>query len=201
MYNEMNYMNPYYLNNYQFFERNTDIFERDSLKEKMRKLWEQHVFWTRLVIISIIDRLKDEQDMTERLLRNPKDIANLYLPFYGKDVAETINKLITDHLVIASNLVHAIMNNQNKEVTDYNKKWYKNADEIAYTLSSINKYYDEQTLRKMLHEHLDLTKEEVMNRRNGNHQKEIEIFDKIENQALMMADYFTEGISKQFMTN
>lgn len=174
-------------------------FKKDiRLKEKMREIWEQHVFWTRLLIVSIIDRLNDEHETTSRLLRNANDMADLYRTYYGNEVASIIAKLMNEHLVIAANLVHAIISNNTNEVNNLNASWYKNADEIASSLNSINPNYDQATLRQMLYTHLDLTKEEVTNRINLNYKKEIEVFDEVEKEALMMADYFTEGIYKQF---
>lgn len=180
---------------------NTYIFiptTSNNLENNMRKVWEQHVFWTRLLIISIIEHLNDEPTTTERLLRNAKDLADLYKPYYGDIVANTIEKLITDHLVIADKLVHAIISNNTTEANKLNVEWYNNADDIANALSSINPYYNKEELRKMLYTHLDLTKEEVTNRINHNYKNEIEVFDEIEKEALMMADYFTEGIQKQY---
>ncbi len=164
----------------------------------MREIWEQHVFWTRLLIVSITEHLNDEPDTTSRLLRNANDMADLYRIYYGSEVADVIAKLINDHLVIAANLVHAIITGNSNEVNNLNASWYKNADEIASALSSINPSYNQEKLRQMLYTHLDLTKEEVTNRINNNRKKEIEVFDEVEKEALMMADYLTEGIYRQF---
>lgn len=194
------HLNPYNLviGTYIYIPKSNTKKEDYHLKEEMRSVWEQHVFWTRLLIVSIIDHLKDESETTNRLLRNANDLANLYKPYYGNNVADTIARLITEHLVIAAKLVHAIINNNNQEVSNLNTSWYKNADEIAIALSSINPYYNKEEIRQMLYTHLDLTKEEVMNRINHNYKKEIEVFDEVEKEAIMMADYFTSGISKQF---
>lgn len=170
----------------------------NKLHERMRQVWEQHVFWTRLLIVSIMERLGDEDATTKRLLRNADDLADIYRPYYGSDVASTIAKLITEHLVIAAKLVHAIVDNNTTEIDTLNTAWYQNADDIAVAFSSINPHYDKELLRSMLHTHLDLTKEEVINRFQKDHVKEIETFDRVEQEIIMMADYLTRGILKQF---
>lgn len=193
-------LNPYNLTigKYIYIPMNSNFEQYNQLKENMRIVWEQHVFWTRLLIISIVEHLNDELETTDRLLRNAKNLADLYRPYYGNEIADTIDRLINEHLVIASKLVHAIVNNDMNEANTLNENWYKNADDIASALSSINPYYNKEEVRKMLYIHLDLTKEEVMNRLNHNYKKEIEIFDNIEKEAIMMSNYFTQGIQEQF---
>lgn len=42
---------------------------------RIRRLWSQHVYWTRFFIISAVSELGDLQAATKRLLQNPKDFA------------------------------------------------------------------------------------------------------------------------------
>ena len=49
---------------------------RKEIINKMRKLWSQHVYWTRFFIISTAEELPDLKYVTNRLLENPGDFAN-----------------------------------------------------------------------------------------------------------------------------
>lgn len=71
------------------------------------KLWEEHVAWTRMTIISMAEDLADVDLVTKRLLRNPADIAASFRPLYGDEIAARFQSLLTDHLVIAAQLVKA----------------------------------------------------------------------------------------------
>jgi len=53
-------------------------------------------------------------------------------------------------------------------------------------------------MRAMWYEHLSLTKKEAVATLNKNYKKSIETFDRIECQAMMMADDFSNGIICQF---
>jgi len=44
-----------------------------DLRNTMRMLWEQHIAWTRMTIISIAEDLPDVDLVINRLLRNPSD--------------------------------------------------------------------------------------------------------------------------------
>lgn len=172
-----------------------------GLSNHLRLLWEQHVVWTRLVIISIIFNLPDVEFVTKRLLRNPKDFATALRPLYGEQVAARFDSLLTSHLVIAAELVKAAKAGDSRAAADAERRWYANADEIAAFLARINPYWSEQEWKDMLYKHLALTKAEAVNILTGKYAEGIAVFDQIEMQALEMADVMTNGIIRQFPAN
>lgn len=169
-----------------------------ELHDLMRTLWEQHVAWTRMLIISIAAGLPDEELVTKRLLRNPIDMANVIKLFYRDAIASTFEAMFRDHLVIAAQLVKSAKAGDNRAAAEAEKNWYANANEIAAFLQRVNPYWSEEAFRAMLHEHLALTKTEAVNRLTGNFAVDIATFDQIERQALEMADAFTLGIARHF---
>jgi len=169
-----------------------------DLNNLLRMLWEQHVFWTRQTIQSMIFNLPDVDVVTNRLLRNPEDFGSVLKPLYGAEATSIFVNLFKSHLVIAGELVKAAKEGDTKAAADAEKRWYSNADEIAAFLGSINPFWSEDDWKKMLYEHLALTKTEAVNILNKNYAESISTFDEIEKQALKMADTMTYGIVKQF---
>lgn len=165
---------------------------------KMRLLWEQHVEWTRMTIISMAEDLNDVNFVTNRLLRNPTDFAHLLTVFYGIEKATQFETLLREHLLIAADLINAAKMNDSEGVKNAEIKWYENANEIAAFLHEINPFLSEVTMREMLHEHLALTESEAIYRINKYYAKDIEIYDKVEEQALEMANEISRAIMKQF---
>ena len=164
---------------------------------QIRQLWGQHVYWTRFFIISTAAELGDLEPVTNRLLRNPKDFAQLLTPIYGLKTAERFCELFTQHLLIAAELVNAAKNSEVDKVNSIRKRWYKNADEIAGFLSSINRCWNEAKWKAMLYSHLEMTEKEATLRLQGNYTADIKEFDDIEDEALKMADYMFFGIINQ----
>lgn len=169
-----------------------------DLRNVMRILWEQHIAWTRMTIISIIKDLPDVDFVTKRLLQNPTDFKKVLQPFYGEEIASQFSDLFKNHLVIAAQLVKAAKAGYSKEAADAEKRWYANADEIAAFLGRINPYWSQEIWKKMLYEHLAMTKSEAVNILTNKYEESIIEYDEIENQALKMADMMAEGIVKQF---
>ena len=168
------------------------------VRDCFRLLWEQHVYWTRMVILGIAFGLPDLEPTTNRLLRNATDFARLFCRFYGNEIAAEFGHLVKDHLVIAAELVNAAKAGNSKAAAEAEKKWYKNADEIICFLNHINPCWSTERMRIMWYKHLTLTKEEAVATLNKNYTKSIDIFNQIEKEALMMADDFANGIICQF---
>ncbi|MDH6373084.1 hypothetical protein M2444_004914 [Paenibacillus sp. PastF-3] len=125
-------------------------------------------------------------------------MGNSLKPFYGDSTAKTYSNLIKEHLTIAADLVKAAKAGDKKSAADAEKRWYSNADEIVEFLSRINPYLSKEEFRKMFYEHLALTKSEALSILNQDYKSGIQVFDKIEREALEMADAITDGVIKQF---
>ncbi|MFD2115355.1 acetylglutamate kinase [Paenibacillus yanchengensis] len=169
-----------------------------ELNRNLRALWEQHVFWTRLTVNSIVDGLADVKPTTERLLRNPDDFAAALAPIYGPVIASEFAKLLTEHLTIAAELVTNLKAGNTQAAQNATKRWYANADQIAVFLSKINPYWSVEQWRHMLYEHLGLLTEEVTSRIAQDYTRNVALADPIQAQALGMADVMTSGIVQQF---
>src|SRR5450759_2217655 len=68
--------------------------DRSAFHDAMRKLWEDHVTWTRLYIVSAAAVLPDAQAAAERLLRNQADIGDAIKPFYGETAGKRLTELL-----------------------------------------------------------------------------------------------------------
>lgn len=167
-------------------------------RNDLRSLWEEHVAWTRMAIISLTFKLPDVDFVITRLLKNATDMGNMIRRLYGDVAAETYATLIKDHLLIAADLVKAALAGDQQAVIATDKKWHKNADDIAKFLSSINQFLTEDAVREMFYHHLDLTKQEAVAMINMDYQKDIDVYDEIEKQAREMADTISDAMVKGY---
>jgi hypothetical protein len=169
-----------------------------ELMNTMRELWEQHAAWTRATITAIVFNQPDEPQITQRLLRNPHDFRDALQPYYGETIASRFDELLTDHLVIAAELVKAAKAGDGRGAADAERRWYENADDIAVFLGRINPFWSVESWRIMLYEHLRLVKAEAVEMLRGNYQASINATDENEDHVLGMADMMAEGIIMQF---
>jgi hypothetical protein len=166
--------------------------------DEWRKLWEDHITWTRVVIMGILDGLPGTNDYIGRLLQNYEDMEAALAPYYGDD-AEVLGDLIKDHLVIAAELLTAAKNGDTAGFEDAKVRWYANAHDIAVQMNAMNpEYWPLEETEQMWVEHLDATLEEATDHLTGNYAGEIAAYDQIHNLALEMADFISNGVMQQF---
>jgi len=169
-----------------------------KLRTDMRKLWADHVIWTRDYIIAAVGGIDDAKMAAERLLRNQEDLGNAIVPFYGSEAGKKLTVLLKDHILIAVDVVAAAKAGDKAKLTEADERWHANARDIANFLSSANAAWPVDTLTNMLYEHLKLTTGEAVARISKNWADDIQAFDQIFDQAMHMADVLTKGIATQF---
>ena len=80
---------------------------RSDFHDGMRKLWEDHVTWTRLAIVTFADGSGGFGPTAGRLLQNQTDIGDAIKPYYGDAAGDRLTALLHDHITIAVELLQA----------------------------------------------------------------------------------------------
>lgn len=169
-----------------------------GLKDAMRKLWEDHITYTRNYIISALADLEDVDAAAGRLLKNQDDIGDAIKQYYGEETGKRLANLLRGHIVMATEVVKAAKMGNNEDLDKASKKWNSNADEIAVFLSGSNPNWAKKDLTEMLYKHLELTTGEVVSRLKKDWPADIGYYDSGHTHMLMFADVLTDGIVKQF---
>ena len=170
-----------------------------ALRSDMRKLWEDHITWTRLAVISLTTGSPDTNASVARLLRNQTDIGNAIKPFYGKAAGNELTRLLREHITIAAELIAAAKAGEQAKVADAQARWERNADQIAAFLSKANPTsWKLGEMKAMMRSHLRLTTQEVLARLQQRWNADVAAYDKIHRQILEMADMLSSGLIAQF---
>ena len=176
--------------------RSKSCQQQIGLINELRMLWSS-MSCGRSFIISTVSGLGDLDAVTARLLRNPDDFTRLLRKFYGQKTTDAFRELFTQHLLIAADLVKAAKAGNSSAAMTARQRWYANAEDMAKFLSNINPSWSESRWKRMLFDHLRMTEDEAVLRLNRRYAEDIENYDRIEGQALEMADYMAQGIINQ----
>ncbi len=172
---------------------------RTVLRNSMRKLWEDHITWTRLFIVSDAAGLPDLGPTVARLLANQADIGDAIKPYYGDAAGAQLTALLRSHILTAADLLAAAKAGDADRTQAVSAHWYANADSIASFLSAANpRNWPLADMKGMMKDHLDLTLEEAVDRLHGDYEGDIAAYDKVHEEILRMADMLSEGIILQF---
>ena len=175
------------------------MLDQFPLRSTMRKLWEDHVTWTRLYIVSAAANLPDQDLVAQRLLQNQVDIGNAIKSFYGKPAGDQLTALLKDHILGAADLLAAAKAGDQAKVDAASKHWYTNANDIAAFLSNANpKSWPLDAMQAGMKMHLDLTLEEAVARLKGDFATDIHDYDEVHQHILGLADTLSTGIQTQF---
>jgi len=169
------------------------------LKQDMRKLWTDHVVWTRDFIVAAVADQPDATVASTRLMRNQEDIGNAVAKYYGAPAGQQLTSLLKQHISIAADLVKAAKAGDKAGQQAADSKWQQNADEISTFLSKANPtYWPKATVLDMMKRHLSTTTTEVVARLNKNWDEDVRAFDAVYVHILHMSDALADGIVKQF---
>ena len=177
----------------------TYAHSKSTLHDTMRRLWSDHVAYTRLFIVNAASGSADKEATTQRLLQNQADIGDAVVEFYGRDAGNQLTALLKDHILIAASIVTAAKAGDNAKVTSENTRWRANATDIAKFLHAANpKHWPQATLEESMFMHLDQTLSEASNELKGDYAASIRNYDDAMTHMLMMADVLSDGIAAQF---
>jgi hypothetical protein len=169
------------------------------VRQEMRRLWEDHVTWTRLAVISLTTDSPDTKATVGRLLQNQTDIGNAIKPYYGAAAGRQLTALLREHILIAADLIAVARKGDQAGVASQQARWTKNADQIATLLNKANpRSWKLGAVKTMMRDHLRLTTNEVVARLQRDWAADVRAYDRIHRQILHMADMISSGLVKQF---
>jgi hypothetical protein len=170
-----------------------------ALHDDMRRLWEEHVMWTRLAIISLEGATPDTNATVARLLRNQVDLGNAIKPYYGAAAGNELTRELKSHILIAADVIAAAKAGDKEKLASAQARWVKNANQIAAFLHRANpSHWPLAVLTDEMHMHLKLTTDEAVAHLQGKWNADVADYDRVEQHILHMSDLLADGIVAQF---
>ena len=170
-----------------------------AFHDAMRKLWEDHVTWTRLAIVTFAAGYGGFGATAARLLENQEDIGDAIKPFYGAEAGDQLTALLRDHILIAVEILQAAKAGDTAAVEEASARWYTNANDIADFLSAANpQFWPQEMMRAAMNMHLDQTLDEAAHELAGEYERSVGDYEDAHLHILAMADVLSSGIIEQF---
>ncbi|MBZ5557118.1 MAG: glycosyltransferase [Acidobacteriia bacterium] len=168
------------------------------MRQDLRKLWTDHVIWTRDYIVAAVGDQPDAQAAAGRLMKNQEDIGAAVAGYYGKAAGDKLTALLKEHIAIAVDIIKFAKAGDSASQQQASAKWQRNGEDIADFLSKANPNWPRAVLVQMMNTHLSTTTDEVVARLTKNWDADTRAFDAVYAHILMMSDALSDGIVKQF---
>ena len=173
--------------------------KQKDFSNAMRKVWEDHITWTRLYIVEAVAGNPGASQSAARLLKNQEDIGTTIKPYYGSAAGDQLTALLKTHIQGAVDILSAAKANDQQKLAVAKTAWYNNADQIATFLSKANPAeWPEDAMQAHMKTHLDLTLAEAVAELQGKYADSIANYDSVHGQILELADMLSHGIILQF---
>jgi hypothetical protein len=166
-----------------------------------RKLWLEHVFWTREVAaLTLFHADKAAAPDLKRLYTNQEDLGNWFAKAVNdSDTGKAVTSLLQIHIAQAVKIVSNIANDGGQEeLKGLQEDWKENAMTIANALADIGKKHHfkwpKKTLQKMMADHLKLTTDEVLKFKAEDYEGAVAAFEEVEAEIITMSDALVSGM-------
>lgn len=179
---------------YQWAEEN---MAGEEMKDAMRLAWLDHVYWTRMFIMSVAGDLQDQKEIAQQMIDQVERIGQIFAAHYPQSVVRTLTDLLMDHVELAGSLVTALKTGEQATAARVRQDWYQNGEAITTLLANETPEYDLDVLKEMWNKHLQLTEQEAKQRLAGEYAMDVETFNQIEKEILRWADYLAKGLQEE----
>lgn len=170
-------------------------FEQMNTIIVFQRLWQQLAMWMRNLLMSIIGTLPNRMAVTNRVFVGvPTSFTNVFGVFYGPQLAQEFRNLLANFIQSGWMLIEAMKTGDTEAANDNTVRWYQAADELAAFLARMNVYWDQVQWRGLLHQFIRLNIEQITAALGGDFEREVQIYDSLENIAVLMGSYMARGI-------
>jgi len=114
--------------------------------------------------------------------------------FYGPQLSEQYLNYYTQQVINFRNLTEALIHNDYQTADRYWLDWNNTGEQIAEFLARINPYWEKGQWQQMFQEFHFMMYYKILAIISGDYRRGIEIFDRIVDHSIQMADYMSRGL-------
>ena len=137
---------------------------KEPVRLALRKLWSDHVIWTRQYIVAAVAETPDAGPRQVACSRTRRTSARRSCRYYGDGAGDRLTELLKEHIMIAVDLVAAAKSGDQAAFAQHDARWTANIEEIARSSPAPTRTGPRRTSSTCSPLHLKLTKDEAVAR-------------------------------------
>lgn len=174
------------------------ISAEQTLKTEVAKTWLDNAIYTRQSILCLTDRLPGSQETLYRLMQNQEQMGEVFTKYYGRKYGDEFCQLLSANTSLIIRIIRSKNDGDTEELIKAQKRMNAHFTDIIDFLVKVNPHYDKQELQNQITTVVDLMYKEIDYRMRGIYDFDIENFDKILSESILLANILSEGIIEQF---
>lgn len=169
-------------------------YEQLSIISMFQRLFTQLAVFMRSTIDASVFNLPSLNANAQRLFGIPADFRNAFMLFYGPELANRMNDLLTNFIANGINVIEGYTANNQDLINASVQRWYKDADTLSLFLATINLFWDENQWRNLLYQYIQLKLDMIYALLTKNYEQEIRIYDRVFDLTTIMGTYMARGL-------
>ncbi len=187
----------------KYLVRKEAVKDKVTEKEKqlsnyLRKLFAEHALWTKNYMNSFLTNAPNIDDTAKRVQKNQEQIGRALGMWYGTDAGKKIGQLFLKHISYFELMLKEMLEKNKNGSIIAEKRWHDATNQLVDYITSINPKINVTALSQNFKTYNENITSAATAKYRKKHSEEITSFDKINNQAEVIADMLTEGIVKHF---
>lgn len=174
-------------------------FEQINILNNVVSLWQRYVIWSRALFLSKMENSANLGAVQNRVNQLPVDFYNVLRVFFGERRAEQFLVSFQLYVRAHSNMMNAMIANDQEAVNAAGQQLYARADEIAAFFAR-SPYWSLQQWQSLLYRDISLSISEFRAALTGEHEIEISIFERLLLNASEIGEYMARGIFQSTQT-
>lgn len=166
-----------------------------GLNQNLRAYWVDLTWWLHTYFIFLPTK-SAPVSMLPQIHATIESIAELLGKFYGNGAREALDAYAKAQVVQLVDLQDAVNDGHKEQVMEITKALKNEATAIAKTLHGLNPYIVTRTLENLLHEYIDLYREDFLSHKEK--RDSVQILVDMVTKARQIADLLDDSITKQF---
>lgn len=173
-------------------------FEEVQILINFITLWMKIVYWTRSLIQATIGNSPEQSSIGKELFISlPSEFFKEFNQYYSDQDSQEFLNIITNLINDNWQLTNSYKNKDALSIEINRNQLYQVADRLSEFLARINPYYKQDEIKKLMYGYVELKNNEIKAIATGNYDLETQIFEQIEDQAMLIGTYMAMGTIKK----
>lgn len=169
-------------------------YEQLNILTNFQRLFIRLTVLMRATITSWIFNNPNFNAIAQNLMSIPEDFANALQVFYGPEVANRFNNLLTNFISNIFTILEGYRTNDQELINQSVQKWYNDANELSKYLDSINIFWSEPQWTNLLYQYIQSFFTMITSLYDGNYDREQQGFNNTLNLATIMGNFMAQGL-------